>query len=154
MNSPRQIDEPPLQLRLFDSDGLPWTAHLSLGWILFLVLVTGGLAVIPVALYLGVWLRVKTGSILVLARYALFTTSLTVLFLSDSMNGLAFADSAALLTIALWFAGALIRRKQISRLYSRREGSDFSLNLLPTLLFGAWYLNYRIRPEFPRSRPS
>jgi hypothetical protein len=154
MNNSRQIEGPTGQLHLFDTDGLPWSAHLSVGWILFVVLVTGGLEVIPVALYLGVWLRAKTGSLIVLVLYALFTASMAVLFFSGSMNGLALVDIAALLALVLWLSGALIARNQISRHYARCEGCHFSLNLPLTLLFGPWYLNYRLRPEFPRSRPN
>lgn len=51
--------------------------------------------------------------------------------------------------VLLWFAGALIARHQIARYYTQREGSEFPLSLAFTLIFGVWYLNYRIRPEFP-----
>jgi hypothetical protein len=151
MNNSRipQLKQEPRRVSLFDSYGLPWTAHLSLGWILFLFMVTGGMAAIPIGLCLGAWIRAKTHSALTLSIYVLLAVGCAVLFLPDSIITQQWTDGVGLAVVVFWFAGALIGRYQIARYYAAREGSNFSLSLAFTLLFGVWYLNYRIRPEFP-----
>ena len=52
--------------------------------------------------------------------------------------------------MVFWLAGALIGRNLVIRHYAFQEEAKFRLSLLLTLLFGVWYLNYQIRPEFPR----
>jgi hypothetical protein len=146
-----QPEQQPRRISLFDSSGLPWTAHLSLGWIIFAFAVTGGLAAIPIGLCLGAWIRAKTRSALVLGIYVLLSGTCVLLFLPDSIMTQKWADAVGLCAVVLWFAGALIGRYQIARYYAQREGSEFRLSLAFTLLFGTWYLNYRIRPEFPLS---
>jgi hypothetical protein len=148
--SETQIPQLPQQLRrisLFDSYGLPWTARLSVGWILFVATVTGGMAAIPIGLYLGAWIRAKTRSALALLIYVLLTGTCAVLFPLDPKINPQLTDAASFALAALWFAGAVIARHQIARYYTQREGSEFRLSLAFTLLFGVWYLNYRIRPE-------
>lgn len=137
------------RISLFDSNGLPWTAHLSLGWVLFLFIVTGGLTAILIGLSLGVWIRAKTGSVLVLLIYLFLAGALPVLSLVDPTKNQPWSDAVGLATLIFWFAGPLIARHQIARYYIRREGSEFPLSLAFTLLFGVCYLNYRMRPEFP-----
>jgi hypothetical protein len=139
------------RISLFDSNGLPWTAHLSLGWIIWAFALTGGTAAIPIGLYLGIWIRTKTQSSLVLTIYFLLTGACGALFLPGSAMTPQLADAVGLAAVTLWFAGALIGRQQIARYYEQREGSEFRLSMALTLLFGVWYLNYRIRPEFPNN---
>jgi hypothetical protein len=137
------------RISLFDSNGLPWTAHLSLGWILWVFALTGGMAAIPIGLWLGAWIRTKTRSALVFIIFALLTVSCAALFLPDSVIKQQWADAIGAAAVILWFTGALIGRYQIARYYEEREGSEFRLSVGFTLLFGVWYLNYRIRSEFP-----
>jgi hypothetical protein len=154
---PSQPHQQLQRISLFDSGGLPWTAHLSLGWLFFLFMVTGGMAAIPISLCVGAWIRVKTRSALALLIYGLLAGMLLAsacagIFLPGPMNPRwtgAATDAVSVAAIALWFAGALLTRHQITRYYSQREGSEFRLSLALTLLLGVWYLNYRIRPEFP-----
>lgn len=146
-----QPQQQPRRISLYDSSGLPWTTRLSLGWIIFMFAVTGGLAALPIALSLGAWIRAKTRSAVVLGIYVLLSGTCVLLFLPGSMTGQKWADALGLCVLVLWFAGALIARYQIGRYYTLREGSEFRLSLACTLIFGVWYLNYRIRPEFPSS---
>ena len=150
MSEPRTIqrEQQPRRISLFDSSGLPWTAHLSLGWIIVVFAITGGLAAIPIGLCLGAWIRAKTRSALVLGIYLLLSGTCALPFLPDSIMPQKWADAVGLCAVVLWFAGALIGRYQIARYYTQREGSEFRLSVAFTLLFGVWYLNYRIRPEF------
>jgi hypothetical protein len=137
------------RISLFDSNGLPWTAHLSLGWTLFLFFVTGGLAAIPIGLSLGGWIRAKTGSVLVLIIYVYLAGALPALSFVDPTKNQPWSDAVGSATLVFWFAGPLIARHRIARYYVQREGSEFPLSLAFTLLFGVCYLNYRMRPEFP-----
>jgi hypothetical protein len=137
------------RISLFDSNGLPWTAQLSLGWMVFLFIVTGGMVVIPIGLSLGVWIRTKTGSALVLLTYVILAGAFPVLSLVDPTKDQPWSDAVGVATLVLWFAGPFIARHQIARYYAQREGSEFPLSLAFTLLFGVCYLNYRMRPEFP-----
>ncbi len=140
------------RISLFDSSGLPWTAHLSLGWIIFMFSVTGGLAAIPIGVCLGAWLNTKTRSPLVLIIFILLTSVCAAAFYPTTNQR--WSDAVGLAIVVLWFAGALVARHQIARYYAQREGSTFTLSLALTLLFGVWYLNYRIRPEFPADAKS
>lgn len=135
------------RISLFDPDGLPWTAHLSMGWLVWLFALTGGLAALPIGLYIGIWIRTKTRSAMVLLDYVLLAGACIIPLLPDSTLPPRWSDPAALTIVVLWFAGALIARQQINRHYLRREGSELNLSLAYTLLLGVWYLNYRIRPE-------
>jgi len=153
--SETQISRP--RISLFDSDGLPWTARLSMAWLVWIFALTGGLAAIPIGLYIGIWIRAKTRSTIVLIVYALLAGACILAFVPDSILPPRWSDPTALAILLLWFAGALIGRRQISRYYLQREGAEFDLSLAYTLLFGAWYLNYRIRPEYShglRTKPS
>jgi hypothetical protein len=134
---------------LFDSDGLPWTSHLDVSWIIVVFTITGGLAAIPIGLCLGAWIRAKTQSSIVLSIYVLLAGACAAAFLPDSIMTPQRADVVGLAVVVLWFTGALIGRHRIRRYYTQREGSEFRLSLPLTLLFGVWYLNHEIRPEFP-----
>lgn len=118
---------------------------------IFVFALTGGLAALPIGLCLGAWIRAKTRSAVVLGPYTFLSGGCVLLFLPDSIMTQKWADVVGLCVVGLWFAGALIARYQIVRYYTQREGSEFELSLAFTLLFGVWYLNYRIRPEFPFS---
>jgi hypothetical protein len=134
---------------LFDSDDLPWTSHLSLGWIIFITCITGFLLVIPMGVYLGFWLKTKGRSVSVLVVYTLVACFCAILFLPDSILPAMLTDAVSLLATVLWFVGAFLAWQQVKRHYAEREGSEFHLSLLLTFLFSIWYINYRIRPEFP-----
>lgn len=134
---------------LFDSEGLPWTARLNMASLIWVFVLTGGLAAIPIGVYLGLWIRAKTRSTPVLLLYMLLAMTCTCAFLPDALLPQRRADAIAVALVVLWFAGAVTARYQIGRYYLRREGCEFPLSLAYTLLFGVWYLNYRLRPEFP-----
>lgn len=104
---------------------------------------------IPIGVCLGVWIRAKTKSPLSLLVYAVLAALFAAAFLPDSAMTQPRADFVGLAIVVLWFGGALIARHQIARYYMQREGQEFHLSLAYTLLFGVWYLNYRIWPEFP-----
>ena len=42
------------RISLFDSDGLPWTARLSMAWLIWTFVLTGGLTAIPIGLFIGI----------------------------------------------------------------------------------------------------
>ena len=100
--------QPPIPL--FDSDGMPWTAHLSLGWIIFLICMTGGLLAVPIGIYLGLWLKMKGRSASVLIIYTLIACSIAVLFLPEARIPATLIDGVSLLAIGLWFFGAFVTR--------------------------------------------
>jgi hypothetical protein len=142
------------QIPLFDPDGLPWTAHLSLGWIIFLCCITGCLVAVPIGVYLGLWLMRKGYRASVLAIYSLAACSCVLLFLPDSLFPPRLTDAVTLCLTVLWFVGAFMARWQIQQHYTRREGSEFHLSLPLTALLTVFYLNYRIRAEFPTQTQS
>ena len=94
------------RVSLFDSDGLPWTAHLSLAWLIWIFFLTGGLAAIPIELYIGIWIRAKTRSMIVLLIYVLLAMACGAAFLPDSVMTPQWADVVGLGVVVLWFAGA------------------------------------------------
>ena len=139
--------EPKPRIHLFDRDGLPWTSRLSLGWMIALFCATGGMLAVPMGVYLGLWLKAKGRSWLVLVAYTLFASSFAILLLADSLS--AWIDTVSLLMVVCWFLGAFLARHEIMQYYAEREGSALDLSLLLTALLGVWYLNYRLRPVFP-----
>jgi len=146
--------ERPPQIPLFDADGLPWTARLSLGWIIFLCCITGCLIAVPIGVYLGLWLMRKGYTASVLAIYSLVAFSCVILLLPDSLFPPTLTDAVALSATVLWFVAAFLARQQIQQHYTRREGSEFHLSLPLTAFFTVFYLNYRIRAEFPTQSQS
>jgi hypothetical protein len=66
----RAGQERSLRIPLFDPDGPPWTARLSLGWIIFLCCITNCLVAVPIGVYLGLWLMRKGYTTSVLAVYS------------------------------------------------------------------------------------
>jgi hypothetical protein len=85
----------------------------------------------------------------VLVIYTLVACSIAILFLPEAQIPAALIDGVSLFAIGLWFVGAFVMRQQVRRHYAEREGSEFHLSLLLTALLSVWYINYRIRPEFP-----
>jgi hypothetical protein len=147
--------ERPPQIPLFDPDGLPWTARLSLGWIIFLCFITGCLVAVPIGVYLGLWLMRRGCTASVLVIYSVVACSCgALLLLPDSLFSPNVMDAVALSVTVLWFVGAFLARQQIQQLYKRREGSEFHLSLPLTAFFTVLYLNYRIRAEFPTQTQS
>jgi hypothetical protein len=139
--------EPKPRYHLFDPDGLPWTSRLSLGWLIVLFWVTGGMLAVPMGVYLGLWLKAKGRSQLVLVAYTLFAFFVAALFLPNLRP--AWTDAVSLLMVVCWLLGAFLARHEIMQYYTAREGSAPDMSLLLTALLGVWYLNYRIRPAFP-----
>lgn len=58
-------------------------------------------------------------------------------------------DVFGLVSGAAWLVAGLAGRYQIMQLYREREHSELELNIFLTAAFGAWYLNYEIRPFYP-----
>ncbi len=51
--------------------------------------------------------------------------------------------------VALWFLGAFPLRHQVMKIYWEVDRTDLSHSYLRTPLFGAWYVNYQLRPMWP-----
>jgi hypothetical protein len=150
----RLQDGVPLQnnfhVSLYDADGLPWTSRLSWGWILFLTFATGFLVAIPLGIYLGLWLKTKGRSVLVLSIYiALAVLGVALALPFGPTNSQSMIDAISLLAVILWFGGAYILRYQVVRYYSDREGTEFRINPFLTALLSVWYINGCLRAEFP-----
>ena len=58
-------------MRLENDEGLPWTASTDLGWIVLLVALTCGTALIALSIYLALWIYTKGRSILPLVYFVL-----------------------------------------------------------------------------------
>lgn len=130
----------------FDSDRLPWSRHLSLWWICLLVCASGNLLALPLGIYLGLWLRERHRSAVALVIFAAIGCCVLALCLEEPGRLADFTISAM---VALWFLGAFLLRHEVMAVYQEAEGRKFDLSIPYTALFSVWYINYRLRPEWP-----
>jgi hypothetical protein len=142
---------PGFQFALFDSDGLPWTSRIGWGWLILLSLITGFLVAVLLGIYLGVWLRSKRQSALVLSIYVALTILYVAFLLLPSSRFPTISDVLASMALLLWFAGAFILRHRVIRRYTEREGIQFRINPILALFFSVWYINGCLRADFPLS---
>ena len=49
----------------------------------------------------------------------------------------------------LWFAVALVLRREVMRYYKTREGIPVRINPVLAAVFGPWYIGGHLRPDFP-----
>ena len=136
----------PKRFPFFDENGLPWSSRLRWGMLLVWVAIFFfGLAPF-VGIYIGVWLRTKRQPALVLVLYLVLTGLLLAgLLLPSAPLDVAFTMAACV----LWFAGALVLRREVMRYYKTREGIPFRLNPVLAVVFGPWYIGGHLRADFP-----
>jgi len=139
---------------LFDEDGLPWVSRMEwgwlLGWISAILFILGPL----VGMYIGLWLKTKRLSSLVLFMYSALTILwFGLLFFPFPEHDNFFSlDALVVITFALWLAAAFMLRSEVMKYYSTREGIAFKLNPALTAIFSAWYVSGQLRADFPLNK--
>jgi len=138
--------EPAKGFSLFDSDCLPWTRHLDLGWIYLLVCLSGNLLAVPLGLYLGLWIRTKRRGWSAFLIFLLIAGCILALGFEKSGRITIFTGTTL---VILWLLGSFTLRYEVREIYREAEGEKLELSILYTALFSVWYLNYRLRPMRP-----
>ena len=130
-------------MRLENEEGLPWTAATSLSWIVLIVALTSGTALIALSLYLSLWIRSKGRSALPLYGFVLASVAcVTELGLKRLHLAPGFASAISLLAVILWFGATYWLRYEIRRHYKETEGWEPQIGPFFTFLFSAIYINY------------
>ena len=139
--------------QLEDEYGRPWTATTSLGWTTLIVVLTCGIAVPLLGIYLSLWIRRKGQSILPLIYFSLPFAWFVVKFPLGRVLPHSFLAWDLLDLIGLfWIAGAFSLRKQIQRYYREKEGWEIEIRPFLTFFFSAVYINYCLNPVTFRER--
>lgn len=138
-----------MRTHVFDSYGIPWTAGLSLGWSIIVAVLSGFLLGPALGLYLGIWLVARRRAPATLLVYLALLGSISAWYIPGVPHGLRMIIACAVTAVVLWFIGAFTLRHQVMRLYWEVDQTDLSLSYLHTALFGAWYVNYQLRPMWP-----
>ena len=105
-------------------------------------LVRQAFALTPVlGFYLGLWVRGRTKSALVLMLYI----ALTLIYALDIVPGSLFSSGTQntpdALAAALWFVAAFVLRSQVMRYYGERESVPFRVKSILPALSSVRYIN-------------
>jgi hypothetical protein len=134
-------------MTLEDSEGHPWTANVSIGWIIMLVAFSFGTALVALSLYLALWIRTKGRSILPLAGFFIVVVALLATrFLPQIHTHPTLDDRLTLATYLVWLASTFGLRYEITQHYRKTEGWDILIGPWFTYFFSAIYINYCINP--------
>jgi len=130
-------------MNLDNEDGLPWTASIGRGWLTVLVVLTGGIALLALGIYLALWVRNKGRSSLPLYGWFLFTASCLV---PESVTLPAWLDTIGGWSVGIvWFASIFALRHEIKE-YFRERGFNQKISPFFTVLLSSAYLNYCLNP--------
>jgi hypothetical protein len=134
-----------MRISLEDKEGLPWTASTGLGWIVLIVALTSGTALLALALYLALWIRSKGRSALPMYGFTFVLASIPVYFTLEHFSPNA-TDATATAVSIVWLISTFALRHQIVRHFKESEGWDISIGLFFTFCFSVIYINYRLNP--------
>jgi hypothetical protein len=130
-------------VQLENRDGLPWTASLGRGWLTFIVVLTGGVAMVALGIYLALWIRSKGRS--ALPAYGLFLFAAACL-VPESVALPAWLETVGGWSVGIvWFASIFALRHEIKE-YFRERGFNQRISPFFTVLLSSTYLNYCLNP--------
>jgi hypothetical protein len=134
-------------MRLENDEGLPWTASTDLGWIVLLVALTCGTALIALSIYLALWIYTKGRSILPLVYFVLSAIfGFAGIVLSHWARLESITDILASVDSILWIAATFSLRHEIVKHYRESEKWEIRIGPWFTLFFSSVYINYRLNP--------
>jgi hypothetical protein len=136
-----------LKIKLEDRDGLPWTASTSLGWVVLIVALSSGTALVALALYLALWVRSKGRSWLPLVGFGVSAALSIFIFLLHHwhLNSHVQMLTEDLATV-VWIASSFSLRHEVRTYYREVEGWDIGIVPWLTFFFSAIYINYCLNP--------
>jgi len=134
-------------MRLEDKDGYPWTAATGLGWMVLIVVLSSGTALVALSLYLALWIYTRGRSVLPLAGFALTVLLGCMIAALDHWHILSpVANSLAILDTLLWVGSTFLLRYEIKKYYREREGWNIEIGPWLTLFYSSIYINYCLNP--------
>ena len=134
-------------MKLENKEGLPWTASTSLGWMVLIVALTSGAALIALAIYLALWIRSKGRSAMPLYLLALMLIcSLATLTLDHITPASLVADMFVYLGAIIWIVAIYSLRQQILNHFKESEGWNLGIGPVLTFFFSSLYINYCLNP--------
>jgi hypothetical protein len=135
-------------MQLEDKDGLPWTASTHLGWIILVLILTFGAAILALGIYLSLWIRSKGRSALPLLAFLLTTLgTLAGLVVHRWFHNPHATDVLDWVTTILFIAAPFMLRREIQGYFRETQGWQPIINPLWTFFFSALYINYRLVPD-------
>jgi hypothetical protein len=134
-------------MQLEDENGLPWTASTGLSWIVLIVVLTSGIALVALSLYLALWIYTKSRSALSLAGFALSALLDCMIAALDHWHVLSsLSTTLVIIDTLVWIASAYLLRYQIQKYYRESEGWEPQIGPWLTLFFSSIYINYCLNP--------
>jgi hypothetical protein len=134
-----------MHISLEDKEGFPWTASTGLGWIVLVVTLTSGAALLALGLYLALWIRSKGRSALPLYGFTFVLASIPVYFVLEHFSPNATDATATAVTI-VWLISTFALRHQIVCYFKESEGWNISIGVFFTFCFSVIYINYCLNP--------
>jgi hypothetical protein len=131
---------------LEDKDGYPWTASSPIGWIVLIVALSAGTAVVLLALYLAVWMYSYKRPIPLAAFVVTLLGCTGSAVLSHWQWSAVAADVIGTASSMLFVAATFSLRHEIMQHYRERQGWTIKIGPLFTLFFSAVYINYCLNP--------
>jgi hypothetical protein len=134
-------------MRLEDKNGLPWTASSGLGWIVLIVALSSGIALVALSLYLALWIYSKGRSALSLAGFALTVLLSCTIATLDHWHVLSLlSNSLAIIDALVWIASVYLLRYQLQKYCRESKGWNIEIGPWLTLFFSSIYINYCLNP--------
>lgn len=132
-----------MTFRLENDEGLPWTASTRFGWIVFLVVLTSGVAAYLLSLYLALWIRSKGRSALPLYGFALVMFAIPI---ETFAHGSSWAEAVLTVLSLVWIAASFSLRHEIKAYFWKSEEWDIQIGYTLTLFLSSMYINYCLNP--------
>ena len=112
-----------MHISLEDKEGLPWTASTGLGWIVLVVALTSGTALLALALYLALWIRSKGRSALPLYGFVFVLLCVSAYFALERFAPNSPVTGATSIVVSIiWLISIFALRHQIIRHFKESEG--------------------------------
>ena len=128
-------------------EGLPWTASIQAKWIVFWVVLSSGIALIALGIYLSLWIRRKGRSLAPLIAFSLtaLCALLDIAMLYREPRS-PWGNYLGMIGSVLFLAAPFLLRHEIQVHFRETEGWEPNISPFFTFLLSALYINYRLNP--------
>jgi hypothetical protein len=130
-----------------NEEGLPWTASIHARWIVLIVALSSGTALIALGIYLSLWIRSKGRSLAPLIAFSLtaLCALLDVAIIHWEPRS-QWGDYLGMIDSLLFLVAPFLLRHEIQVHFRETEGWEPNISPFFTFLLSALYINYRLNP--------